>query len=217
MKIQNVTEFQNHEFMINLKNEKDSLYEIYKNSINWEIRNEIIEMFKQDQAIRKRYYETFLFKRIKIGLEWEKLNKKQVERIIEITKEYGFPGEKLIGIDTKKMHQKIMNSNISAGMPIVIFIHHFSQPNVSYDSILYEQIKTGFLYNEHFATICDFEVKFGKSKYENYGCFAFKYRPKRINKTEINKRRESIGMLSIEEYQKLNTTKSITKFWYRLY
>jgi len=51
---------------------KDSLRNIYENNVNWEIRNEINEMFKKDQEIRGKYYKAF-FKRIKIGREWEAL------------------------------------------------------------------------------------------------------------------------------------------------
>ena len=107
--------------------------------------------------------------------------------------------------------------NISAGMPIVLFIHHYSQPNKTYDSLLFEQIKFGNLYNEHFATICDFEAAFGKNKYKNYGGFAFKQHPKIINEEEINKKRKEIELLSISEFLKLNSVKSITQFWNRLY
>lgn len=94
-------------------------------------KNKIVEMFEQDQEMRAKYYDAILFQRIRIGREWEALNKRQVERLVDITRKYGFPGEKLIGIDTKQMHPKISDGNISAGMPIVILIHHYSQPNKS--------------------------------------------------------------------------------------
>ncbi len=76
-------------------------------------------MFKQDQLKRKRFYKAILLKRKKIGREWEALNKMRVERIIEITKDQRFPGEKLIGIYTKSMHFKINDNDLSAGMPII--------------------------------------------------------------------------------------------------
>ncbi len=217
LSIKNVSEFQNSTFIKQIQKEKDSLDDIYKNSVNWELRDEITEMFKQDQAIREKYYKAILFKRKKIGREWESLNKIQVERLIELTKTNGFPGERLIGIDTEKMHPKINNNNISAGMPIVLFIHHYSQPNKTYDSLLFKQIKLGNLYNEHFATICDFEAQFGKNKYENFGYFAFKHFPKKKNEAEIDEKRKNISLLSIKEFQNLSSIKSITKFWYRLY
>jgi len=217
LKIKNISKFQNSSFLNKISNEKDSLENFYTSSINWKLRNEIIKMFQDDQAIREKYYKAILFKRMRIGRKWEELNKEQVERLIEITKNYGFPGEKLIGIDTEKMHPKALNAKISAGMPILILIHHYSKPNKSYDSLLFEQIKTGNLYNEHFATICDFEAKFGKNKYETYGSFAFKHFPKIIDENEINSKRKEISLLSISEYKNLNSVKSITRFWNHLF
>ena len=217
LKIKNITQFHNSAFLKAIEKDKKAHEKSYENKINWELREIIVKMFEEDQAMRKKYYEAALFKRRRIGREWEELNKIQIEKLIEITKQYGLPGERLIGVDTEEMHPKIHTSNYSAGMPIVLFIHHYSQPNKSYDSILFEQIKSGYLYNEHFATICDFEAAFGKNKFENYGYFAFKQTPKRINEKEINNRRKEIALLSINEFEKLSATKSFTKFWNRLY
>lgn len=217
LKIKNMSKFKNSTFLNKIFKEKDSLENLYSKSINWEIRNEIIEMFKEDQKMREKCYNALLIKRIKISRDWEKLNKKQVERLIEITQKHGFPGEKLIGIDKNEMHPKIISNNSSAGMPVVIFIHHYSKPNKSYSSLLLEQIKLGNLYNEHFAAISDFEAKFDRNKHTNFGYLAFKQFPKKINHKKINKKRESIGLLSADQFQAINSTKLITKFWNRLY
>ncbi len=216
-KINAFSAFLNSDFLKSIEKDKIQLENSYAQKINWSLRDTINHFFTQDQAIRERYYKAFLFKRIRIGREWEELIKTQVEKLIEITKVYGFPGEKLIGIDIKEMHPKIGNSNLSAGMPIVIFIHHYSQPNKSNDSLLFQQISTGYLYNEHFATICDFEAKFGKNKYDNYGYFAFKHSPKTIDENEINRRRNEISLPSINEFKELYSTQFMTKFWNRLY
>ena len=115
------------------------------------------------------------------------------------------------------MHPKIRTNNYSAGMPIVIFIHHFSQPNLSYDSLLIDEVKKGNLYNEHFGTICDFEAEFGKSKFENYGYYGLRHQPRRLNENELNLKRQKIGILEFEQIEKLNKIKNISKFWNRLY
>ncbi|RYM32116.1 hypothetical protein ERX46_15655 [Brumimicrobium glaciale] len=217
LKVKKLSEYHNSTFIHRIEKDNDSLKAVYTESINWELRNEMIAMFTADQAVRERFYDAILFKRSKIGKEWEALNRVQVERIIEITKKHGFPGEKLIGIDTPEMHSKIGDYNLSAGMPIVIFIHHYSQPNISYAPLLFKQIEAGNLYNEHFATISDFEVKFGKGKHENHGFFAFKQTLKNTNEQEVNKRRNEIELLSIEKFEELNKSKVITRFWNRLY
>ena len=200
-----------------IEQQKDSLAAIYKKSINWSIRKEIIQMFEEDQQIREVYYKAPFFQRKKIGKRWEDLNLRQVERLIEITKKHGFPGEKLIGIDTEEMHPKIRNKNLSAGMPIVLFIHHFSQPNASYDSILIEEVVQGNLNNEHFATICDFEAAFGKGEYPNNGFYALKHFPKKFVKEEFREKRRKIGLLSNLDMEELNKSNILTKFWNHLY
>ena len=196
---------------------RDQLTAQYRTSVNWDIRSEITEMFAADQAIRKRYYASTLFKRKKIGKEWKALNKKQVERMIEITKEYGFPGEKLIGIASQEMHEKVDDGSLAAVMPIIIFIHHYSQPNLSYNEILIEQIPKGNLHNKHFATICDFEAEFGKDKYPHLGYFAFNHQPKKLDMETINKRRQKVKLLSIQKYDQLYASRKLKAFWVRLY
>ncbi len=210
-----LTAFRQSSYWPDLLQRAAGLHESYKNSINLEIRKEINSMFAADQAIRERYYKRLLFRR-GIEKEWQALNKKQVQRLIEITKEHGFPGEKLIGIDQRTYHEKVSISSLSAGMPIVMLIHHYSAPNPSFDSVLIKEIAKGNLYNEHFATICDFEAEYGKGKYSTMGPYGFKFTsPETTN--EIDLKRAQIGMMSLQEYKLLNHKSGLTKFWNRLY
>jgi hypothetical protein len=211
------TNYLKSNFYKKIKEKEDSLLTIYSSKINWELRNEVNQMFLEDQKMRELYYKSSFFKKRKIGKEWEVLNRKQIERLIEITEQYGFPGENLIGIDRREMHSKIRTNNYSAGMPIVILIHHFSQPNLSYDSLLLEEVKEGYLYNEHFATICDFEAQFGKAKYENFGYYGLRHRPRKLDLHTLNLKRGEIGILGFTEIDKLNRVRNLTKFWNRLY
>lgn len=189
----------------------------FQSNIHMDLRNEINAMFAADQEIRTRYYKwwNFPLKPI-IGKQWEALNQKQVTRIVEITATHGFPGEKLIGIDFPEYHKKIDSTQFSAGMPIIIMVHHYSQPNVSFDSILLEQVFKGNLYNEHFATICDFEAAFGKGKYECMGYYGLRQKPKNYTRNQFIEKRNEIGLLSDDDIQKLNRSKLLTRFWNRL-
>lgn len=200
-----------------LETREDSLHSVYSERINWELRKEVTQMFIEDQKIREKYYNAKGFEKKKIEKEWEELNARQVERIIEITEEFGFPGEKIIGLDRTSMHSKIRTQNFSCGMPIVLFLHHFSQPNPSFDELLLEEVKKGNLYNEHFAAICDFEAKFGKNKHPIFGYFGLQHQPRGKLTKEMNDRREKVAILSIEQLEELNRVKGITKFWKRLY
>lgn len=148
----------------------EELITLYKQGIDHELRTEVIAMFSDDQKIRKKRYKTINFPfRPFIDRKWKKLNAQQVNRIIEITEKKGFPGERLIGIGLNWMHEKVGNSQLSAGMPIVLMIHHYSQPNSFPKNLLLKEIEKGNIHNEHFATIADFQVEYGKGKFESFG------------------------------------------------
>jgi len=186
----------------------------YHSHINFKIRAEINEMFQADQAVRKQFYHwSNLLLRPFIGRKWEKLNHEQVKRIIEITQEHGFPGEKLIGIDMPEHHEKIHARQFSAGMPIIILMHHYSQANESYDSVLFAEVFKGYLHNEHFAGICDYEAEFGKGKHDNFGHYGLRHSPVKHAVGEFDRKREEIGLLSGSEIQILNNSDVMTKYW----
>lgn len=186
----------------------------YLHGVNTDIRAEINEMFRQDQLMRKRFYKgrNVLFRPI-LGRRWKKLNAVQIARIIAITKEHGFPGERLIGIDRSADHEKIGDHQFSAGMPIILFIHHYSSPNPSFDSILFQQIATGYLYNEHFASICDYEAKFGKGKYSNMGYYGLRFQPKAVAIDTYDAKRKEIGLMDQKMIKALNQLQVLTKYW----
>lgn len=205
--------FKNTDFWNIILKEKDNYKLHYKNSINWNIREEITQMFNEDQEIRDLAYKNRwnLFKLRKINKKWKALNKNQAERIIEITRNLGFPGEKIIGIDTHEMHEKIKSNNFSTSMPIIILIHYYSDPNISFNQILYNQIDKGNINNEHYAVICDFQNKYSNKKILNY---SNRFSTDTIS---LNLRRLQIGLISIEELNKLENQKCITPFWKNLY
>lgn len=195
--------------------DKDSLRSIYERNVNWEIRKEINGMFAEDQEIRELAYKNRynIFRIKKLNKQFEEIDRKLVLRIIEITKIYGFPGEKLIGIDASCMHPKIHTENLTAGMPIVIFIHHFSQPNESYNSLLINEIKKGNLLNEHFATISDFQYTYGNGNNREKYCYSLMFNPK-LNIEIIDRNRNNINLLSVFNMNELKRKKLITLKYY---
>jgi len=197
---------------------KDSLKSIYTKNVNWEIRTEINKMFTEDQRIRdladKNRFNVFSIR--KLNKEFKEIDHKLVLRLIEITKQYGFPGERLIGIDNSSMHPKVYTNRLTAGMPIVIFIHHFSQPNPTYNPLLIQEIQSGYLSNEHYAIISDFQHKFGEEKYGVIPCYSDRFSPKTDAKT-IDENRNNIYMISQSNAYALNKTRLITPFWVGLY
>ncbi len=194
---------------------KDSLRLVYENSINWEVRSEITEMFTEDQRIRdlatKNRFNIFRIK--KLNKQFEEIDRKLIIRIIEITKEYGFPGEKLIGIDNNSMHPKIHTDRLTAGMPIIIFLHHYGQPNKSNNHILINEIRSGYLSNEHYATISDFQHTFGKEKFGKTPSYSLMF-SRKLDVELIDKNRKEINLLTVIKTDELKRKKLITPKYY---
>lgn len=216
-KNQKLADFRSTPYWDSIVKDSTTLRKDYQSKINNEIRDEINQIFQEDQRIRKQFYHwsNFLFRPF-LAHKWKKLNRKHVMQIIEITEKYGFPGERLIGIDLPEHHEKIGYDQFSTGMPIVILVHHYSQANESYDSLLCNEVFNGNLYNEHFVTICDFEAEFGRGKYTNYGYYGLRHQPKNYIQGEFDRKREKIGLLSSSEIQKLNRSDVMTKYWNKL-
>ncbi|MCH2224843.1 MAG: hypothetical protein MK066_08755 [Crocinitomicaceae bacterium] len=212
-----LTDFKNTSAWPEILLVKDSLRSIYENNVNWEIRDEINTIFAKDQAIRdltdKNRFNIFRIR--KLNKQFEEVDRKLVLRMIQITKEYGFPGEKLIGLDTDSMHQKMNHRNLTAGMPIVVFIHHYSQPNKSHNSLLIDEVKKGNISNEHYATISDFQYTYGKEKDRDELCYSLMFIPE-LDSEIIDDNRSKINLLSISRTSELQRKKLIT-FKYYLY
>ncbi|MEO1624092.1 MAG: hypothetical protein AAFV25_02965, partial [Bacteroidota bacterium] len=203
-------QFRETDYWKELVNRSDKLQAEYQNALDAELRAEINDMFAQDQKIRAAHYKWYNFLwRPLIGRKWEKLNERQVLRLVEITKTKGFPGEKLIGIDTEGDHPKIESDQYSAGMPIVLLIHHYSKPQPSFDSLFREQIWLGNLHNQHYATVCDFEAKFGKGKFSGDGFYGISQRPKDKG-ANYDAKRGKIGLLKREEVKQLGRAEMLT-------
>lgn len=195
--------------------DKDSLWSVYERNVNWEIRSEINAMFAKDQEMRDLAdkHRFNIFKRRKLNKQLEELDRKLVLRMIEITKQHGFPGEKLIGLDVESMHPKIKTKRLTTGMPIVILIHHYSQPNALHNTLLLEEVTKGNLLNEHFATISDFRFTYGKPENKAKLCYSLMFKPK-LDLETIDSNRVRIHLLRIAEVNALKKKKLITPRYY---
>ena len=213
-----LTDFKTTEQWQHVLSVADSLHAHYLSTIITSVREEITSMFTEDQRMRELNYRNRFnpFKKKKLNKEWEELNRHQVKRLIDITNEFGFPGERLIGLDYGNMHPKINSIGCSAGMPIVLFIHHFSSPNESYNEILIKHINTGYLHIEHFAIISDFQHTYGKEEFGEIQCYSQRFNPK-VAIEEINTNRESIGLMDLSTQYALQKVAFIKPFWMQLY
>lgn len=176
----------------------DSLEKIYNSSINAELSDETRKMNDELLELKARPVR---------GAKWRKLIEQQVDRLVDITREFGFPGERLIGIDTV---------SLSAGIPIEILTQYYTKARPSNDELFFKQLELGYLYNEHFATICDFQGEFGRKKYDKRGYYGLRFGQKGRKLNYYDAKRQEIGLMTFTEYSKLEKLNLLTKFWKQL-
>ena len=140
-----------------------------------------------------------------IDKKWGKITAKIVEDdLIPLIKKYGFPGEKLIGLDEKGFEYKVTRDGVRTTFAQTILIHYFSVPRTAeFNKLLFSSIKTGHISPSSYASIIDFQAQWGKNKY--YKGLHYNEWHSSKNKNElhlINKNRLSIGLPSIKQYKR---------------
>lgn len=185
----------------------DSLRTIYLSSINWGLREEINKLFEQDRKWRDRH-ETrpwnFIWKPI-IKIKWNYVLKGIVEEeLVPLIHSYGYPGERLIGVDEKYMNTKFRDDHFNSFMVRLILIHYFSKPRKFNDSVFISEIEKGNLHPKHYAELYDFIAAYSKNKspLKNQFFCQWHYGEISLKKTtveKVNKRRKNIGLGSYED------------------
>ena len=151
----------------------DSLTRIYQKNINYNLRDEIIKLNAKDQVYTSKVNNSYFIKYLVANKIWKEENRKIVENnLLALIKRYGFPAEKLIGIDSQSfmyqnglIDEKRMLENISKGLVRFgdinvqyILIHYFSNPHQNFNEILLKEIEKGNLDPYQYASICDFQA-----------------------------------------------------------
>ena len=181
----------------------DSLRAIYTKSVNWGLRKKINELHDRDQLWRDRHelqWWNLLWKPL-IKRRWYKELEKIVEiELVPLINQYGYPGEKLIGIDEKYMHHKFREEHYNSFMVRLILIHYYSKNRSLEDAFLIDEIKKGNLNAKQFADFHDFRASYfpeGSNEYYAQWCYNLKFSKTEIE--EINKRRAEIGLGTHEQ------------------
>lgn len=179
----------------------DSLYSIYKASINLNLANQIDSLFEIDQKYTQKVNDGFiLFRHTIFGLKWIINNKKQFTIINNIIKEYGFPGEKLIGLPKTYEDSVSTVRYISFWEPYIrewqayiMLLHYFStKRNVSVDfkNTLFQNVINGNMTPFQYANICRYIYRHSKNTdYESYYG----------NDTITNRKRLEVGLNTVEQ------------------
>lgn len=186
-----------------VKTKFDSLNKIYKGNVDWELRIKIDSLNALDQKYRDKH-EThpwnFLWRPF-IWHKWKKVTRNIVEnKLYQIIKEKGFPGERIIGVDKEWMLHKRKYNSKGSHFAYLILIHYYSVPRkLQMEELLNEEIKNGNLLPSHFASLMDFQALNGKGKYYHGGFYNERGKTKDSTKFEqINQRRHAIGL---EDFQ----------------
>ncbi len=159
----------------------DSLRYAYKSHINSKLAQTIDSIFQIDQKYTQKVNDGFILFRPIYGLRWIRCNKRTFRAIYSITREYGFPGERIIGLPTtyddsalQIEYIKQYGIHLRQWKAYFILLHYFStKRNIQDDfkDILYENLKSGNISPFQFATICNYIYKYSKHskpKYEYY-------------------------------------------------
>lgn len=189
----------------------DSLRSIYKSSINLIIAKQIDSLLTIDQEFTKKVNEGFPpFRYTSYNLQWKQNNKKQFDIINQITNNYGFPGEKLIGVpsyleDSSRAAKYIANHGLDLNdyRAYLMLIHYFSNPRESINEKLYENVINGYLPVYQYGAINDFMARWGKKKFGDFFYYnVWHHDPFKGNIEYINKRRNQIGLNTYEQQQR---------------
>jgi len=186
----------------------DSLNTIYKVSVNHSIARTIDSLYEIDQRFTNKVNNGFvLFRHTIYGIQWLKNNKRQFNIIRELIEQYGFPGEKLIGLpeyyqDSLEAYKNVMfyGPSIEDFRAYFMFIHYFSNPREDINNDLIQSVKEGFLQPNQFGAFNDFIARWGRGKHGEYRYYnVWHHDPNQNNIPEINFRREKIGLSTFEE------------------
>ena len=183
----------------------DSLLLIYNNRINKELVRQISIMYVADQKATFKVNKSFLY-----YFKWRIVSKRNAKIIKEIIQTYGYPGEKLLGVQlsTNKNGDTVCNPYYpNRSSEYFMLIHYFSD-KVSdweeYQQLLYNQLENGNLRPSQYADFCDFKARWKKSKRQGTDYFynEWHYDPDTTRIPEINKRRAEIGLLDFDFVKK---------------
>lgn len=181
----------------------DSLRNIYLESINWELRSKINKLYDLDQLYRDKHELhpwNFLWRPL-IGVKWKKVVTQIVENeLTPLILKYGFPNEKLIGVDEAAFHHKHQYDKLKSNFAFIILVHYYSHPRpTSLNDILLSNIETGNISPNQYGSLIDFQAQWGRNKYYK-GLHYNEWHSAKDEKDneQISKNRVAIGLESFE-------------------
>jgi hypothetical protein len=197
--------------------------------INNSVKSEIEEIISIDQYFTRKLNNSNFITYVINNRRWKKVVSKLVDdKLIKIIKTYGYPGEKLIGINAQQILYNTLEVDtisklnaiskgfgyIGSSYSEILLIHYFSnRRDSSLISLLEKELNMGNIQPSQFAVIIDFFAKYSKPV-DNPFYNQWHRNTSLVERNRINDRRTSIGLESYEnlllkEARNRNILKSI--------
>lgn len=189
----------------------DSLHAVYVVSLNEKVLAVIDSLYEIDQRKTRKVNDGFILLRPFYFLSWYANNKRQARIIKEITEQYGFPGEQLIGIPGYYQDSAQANKAIDLYGPVIndfrayiMLIHYFSNPRPDMNNLLLENVNTGCIPAYQYGALNDFQARWGNRKNRNSRHYNVWHTDSDTTHIPaIDERRQAIG-LNLYKEQKMN-------------
>jgi len=209
----------NSVYWTKISEQKDSLFNIYNQKIDWNLKNELMNMIRIDQNWRvknnkwfNRTFRKYLEKKFNI------INNQHMEYLDSIFKEIGYPGTWLTGIGDSLREEtnyaSFFNSNLNE-LPDII-LYHNNSVYLKNGDFLFNEINNGHIHPRTYAMIRDFSDRHLVKKDKNENMY-YNIWWERDNYTdeEFEQHSNEIGCPTKQHLRDLNTKlgKGYDIFW----
>lgn len=151
---------------------KDSLTNIYNNTVDWELKNNLMKLVRIDQDWRKKNNKWFN-RNFRKGLEkkYMVINNQHIIYLDSIFRNLGYPGSWVTGIgdslNDETNYGSFRNSNLNE-LPYIILYHNDSV-YPKYGGFLFKELERGHIHPRTYAMISDFHERHlvKKDKHQN--------------------------------------------------
>ena len=202
-----------HDAWKNYEDSYDALRDEYLAGIDWELCEKLNKLFQVDLDMTTQLTEASNLKANFIDLKWRKQIKKNGHELLDIIQEYGFPGERLVGLDEcdesfNPNKEAIVGRTVllNSKMAFVMLMHYYRSPHDDINEVLLEEVKKGNMPPSQYAVIQDYLTEGTDPKYSTYKYYnQWRIQLQKKEEKAINERRTEIGL---GEYQHKITKRS---------
>jgi hypothetical protein len=168
----NIYYLKNSQYWSKIIKQKDSLFNIYHQKVDWELKSQLMDMIRVDQNWRIKNNKWFN-RNFRKGLEnkFNIVNKQHLNYLDSVFKDIGYPGNWITGIGDSLSYEtnygSFLNSNLNE-LPDIILYHNDSV-YINYGGFLFNEIDKGHIHPRTYAMIRDFRDRHlvKKDKNEN--------------------------------------------------